>query len=207
MVEVTATPDPREKTLARTAREVRELAHDIARLWDQLGLFLEAGSAAPDPNARRAARSEAPAPANLDALVARDDRTAHDGGHVPVRAVVRRAAEAVAAARSLTVPAGVHRQAHMLAVHADWIADAGWAPRLLPLLHDCRRALQRACGEHGHPPLAACPSIVQTPDGPRACTGQLWPTTGTLGVRCDGECHSRWTGPEALNTLRLLLAG
>lgn len=194
----------------RTAiRDLQDLATEVGELWVTLELFIEAGSAPPDPNARRAVRCDPPAPVNLDAIVLRDERTAETDGSLPVAKVVRRAARTVAAGRHLSgVPSSVPSQARMIATHAEWIVEQPWAASLTVKLQACVKALRRATGDYGHPPLGDCPSVLVDPDeGLLDCDGKLWPMKGTLGVRCDGAGRHRWAGPAELGHLRLLLGG
>lgn len=195
-------------------RRMDHLTRDIADLWVDLAFILEPGSAPKDdtPRTRHLKASEAPAPANLEALSLRDSRSASaplpDDPSTPIPAVPAIVASwvlLVAEERPLsaTLPKSVLAQLQLLTVHGDWIAGTEWAPDYLTELDELRRALSAAVRDQPFRKVGRC--SLPGPEG-GACVGDLVKENGSDHIECR-SCHARWVTPQEQARLAVVLDG
>lgn len=194
----------------------------IRELWLDLALIIEAGSAPKDetPRTRHLKAAEAPAPANLDALALRDERSSAvplvdrwvDGEFIqgdystPIPSVLTIVASwllCVADERPLTatLPGSVLGQLDVLVRHHDWIAAQLWVDDYVLEMTDLHKALKLAVHDYTHREVGRCRLPVEDRD---RCGGALIAENGSGVITCRA-CRATWVTPQEQARLAVAL--
>ena len=195
---------------------------EITRLWYDLALIVEAGTAPKDetPKTKHLKAAEAPAPANLDVLALRDPRshvaaippTVENYGYgdpsspiPPVLTVVAGWVLCLAEERPLSasLPRSVIAQLDLLALHHDWIAAQPWVDDYSNEMRDLRDALKLTVRDHTHRKIDG---RCQLPTETGVCGGVLLSENGSGVIRCTA-CRANWVTPQQQALLAITLEG
>lgn len=203
-------------------RRLTTTTRNIADLWLDLALLIEAGSAPKDetPKTRHLKSAEAPAPANLEALALYDRRSSptrlperwvkgryfeadNSTPIPPVTAIVAGWVLCLAEERPLTatvLPGSVLAQLELLTLHHDWIAAQLWIDDYVTELTDVHKALKAAVRDHEAKLIGYC----RLPVADRTCGGQLLKENGSGVIRCT-SCRESWVTPQQQAMLAVAL--
>lgn len=180
-------------------RDIRKWLRDIPDKYSLLWMFVEHGSAAPNPDSKATKRAEAPAPMRLEIIDLLDTRLgrrwngtapAHDRRGVvgTIRVHVERLVEE----RRLTTPrddTSVTQACDILAKHVIWLTEQeDWIKYLYEDLKSLNRAISDGIGEYRRPPVGHCHVIPEDSDKP--CGGPLF-ANHSGGVHC-AKCRAEW---------------
>ena len=188
--------DPSEVGLCEPClRRMRRALADIIRIWSMLDELLEpvrSGTVKTKPS-----KLSPPAPADLNVIDARDQRTS------AVVAAVSGWARIVVEERHLsTVPSDVADAAALLDRHAAWVADQPWIDEAYTEIRDAARDLRRIAGDVPPPPLGTCNAI--DPRGERErCGGPMDWLEATVSVVCR-RCGDTWAEADLGHLLRVM---
>jgi LSD1 subclass zinc finger protein len=195
---------------------------DVRELWVDLAFIVEAGSAPKDeaPKTRHLKSAEAPAPANLEVLSLRDNRTRYarippseadkDGDQSeplpPVMAMVASWVQLVAEERPITsdlLPQSTIAQLQLLQRHGDWIAGRDWVDDYLNEMGELRKALSAALRDHTHKRIGTC-RLPAEGDAAGLCGGPLMKENGSEVIRCS-QCRAQWVTAQEQARLAISL--